>query len=261
MMVSAQRWVAGVLGTVTMWGGGAVALAQEPANQVPVVVSGVVPDEATRQSILAKVRAVYGSHKVVDQLGVASVSAPPNWSDNVQKIITPDIKKISKGHVRVSGNSVELVGEVASLDTVAQLEVGVKAKLNPTYSVSNKLMSGPPQARIDNVLEGKIVEFEVGSAVLTPVGTAVLNELVPVLRSLEGRNIQVIGHTDASGPRQPNVELSRARAAAVRDYLVSQNVPGAGIQVLGMGPDQPLVSNNTPENRARNRRIEVKVLP
>lgn len=256
-MVLTQHMALGALAVALVCSG----LGQAHAQPAPVVVSGVVPDEATRQNILAKVRSVFGSQRVVDQLGVAPTSAPPNWSDNVQQLITDDLKKINRGHLRVAGNQVELLGEVDKVDTGAQLEASVKAKLNPTYSVSNKLMSGPPQARIDTVLEGKIVEFEVGSAVLTLLGKAVLDELVPVLKTLDGKRIQVIGHTDASGARQANVALSQARASAVRDYLVTQSLSSADIQVLGMGPDQPLVANNTPDNRARNRRIEVKVLP
>lgn len=236
---------------------GAALLAS--ANEAPVVVSGVVPDEATRQAILGKVRAVYGN-RVVDQLGVAETTAPPNWSENVQKLITPELKKISKGQLRVAGNQVELLGEVESADTAAQIEQSVKGKLNPTYTVQNGLLAGSaPQARIDQVLQGKIVEFEVGSAVLTPAGKSVLDELVPVLRALQGQRVQVVGHTDASGARAANVALSRARAEAVRRYLVEQQVPAALITASGLGPDQPLVANDTPENRARNRRIEVRV--
>jgi OOP family OmpA-OmpF porin len=258
-MQGANNWRVWVL--AVMLGATWAAPAAAQTEDAPVVVSGVVPDEATRQAILTKVRSVFGSQRVVDQLGVSSTSAPPNWSDNVQKLISPDLKKISRGHIRVTGSQVEVLGEVESPDVATQLETGLKGKLNPTYTVSNKLMSGPPQARIDSVLQGKIVEFQVGSAVLTPTGAAVLDELVPVLRTLDGKRIQVIGHTDASGPRLPNVELSRARAAAVKDYLVAKQVPDEAIQAQGMGPDQPLVANNTPENRARNRRIEVKVLP
>jgi OOP family OmpA-OmpF porin len=229
------------------------------ATEGPVVVSGVVPDEATRQAILGKVRAVYGA-RVVDQLGVAETTVPPNWSENVQKLITPELKKISKGQLRIAGNRVELLGEVESADTATQIEQSVKAKLNPTYTVQNGLLAGSaPQARIDQVLQGKIVEFEVGSAVLTPAGKVVLDELVPVLRALQGQRVQVIGHTDASGARAANVALSRARAESVRRYLVEQQVPAALITASGLGPDQPLVANDTPENRARNRRIEVRV--
>lgn len=232
------------------------------ANRGPVVVSGVVPDEATRQAILAKVREVYGRERVVDQLGVAATSAPPNWAENVKKLVTADLKSVQRGHLKISGNSVELVGEADSTATREKIAAHLSASLNPTYTVNNRLSVGEaPQARIDSVLDGKIVEFESSSAVLTPVGRQVLDELVPVLKALGGKKVQVIGHTDASGLRQSNVALSRDRAAAVKTYLAANGLPPASIFTVGMGPDQPLVSNDTPEGRAKNRRIEFKVMP
>jgi OOP family OmpA-OmpF porin len=228
----------------------------------PVVVSGVVPDEATRQAILTKVREVYGSGRVVDRLGVAASSAPPNWGNNVKKLITTDLKNVRRGHLRISGSEVELVGEADSAATRDKIAAHLSASLNPTYLVNNRLsLAEAPQARIDSVLDGKIVEFESSSAVLTPLGRQVLDELIDVLNSLDGKKIQVIGHTDASGLRQSNVALSRLRAAAVKSYLSANGIPAAGIFTVGMGPDQPLVSNDTPEGRAKNRRIEFKVMP
>ena len=257
-------WVA-----ATLAGGvSALALAQGTPAPVPapargpVVVSGVVPDETTRQSILNRVREVYGRERVVDQLGVAPTSAPPNWADNVRKLITPDLRSVQRGHLKISGNAVELVGETDSSATKEKLGAQLSASLNPTYTVNNRLVVGEaPQARIDNVLEGKIIEFESASAVLTPAGRQVLDELLPVLKGLGDKTMQVVGHTDASGPRLPNIALSRSRAAAVKDHLVANGLPGASISTTGVGPDQPLVSNDTPEGRAKNRRIEFKVLP
>lgn len=227
----------------------------------PVVVSGVVPDEATRQTILARVREVYGRDQVVDQLGVAPTSMPPNWADNVKKLIAPELRAVQRGHLKVTGNEVELVGEAESVALREKIGSQVTASLNPTYTVHNRLqVVEPVQALIDNVLEGKIVEFESGSAILSPVGRQVLDELLPVLKGLDGKKMQVTGHTDASGARLANVALSRSRATAVRDYLVSQGLPGANILTEGLGPDQPLVSNATAEGRAKNRRIEFKIL-
>lgn len=241
----------------------ALPAATTPAvNRGPVVVSGVVPDEATRQAILAKVREVYGRERVVDQLGVAATSAPPNWAEHVKKLVTPDLRSVQRGHLKIAGNSVELVGEADNAATRDRLAAHLGASLNPTYTVNNRLSVGEaPQALIDNVLIGKIVEFESASAVLTPVGRQVLDELVPVLKGLNGKKVQVIGHTDASGLRAPNVALSRDRAAAVKTYLAANGLAPASIFTQGMGPDQPLVSNDTPEGRAKNRRIEFKVMP
>lgn len=235
--------------------------ATAPIKRGPVVVSGVVPDEATRQTILAQVREIYGREQVVDQLGVAPTSAPPNWADNVKKLITADLRGVQRGHLKISGSNVELVGEADSSGTRDKIGAHFSASLNPTYTVSNRLQVGEPvQARIDSLLVGKIVEFESGSAILTPVGVQVLDELLPVLKGLNGKKMQVTGHTDASGPRLANVALSRQRAAAVKTYLVGKGLPGADILPQGVGPDQPLVSNDTPEGRAKNRRIEFKIL-
>lgn len=228
----------------------------------PVVVSGLVPDETTRQAILTKVREVYGREQVVDQLGVANMTAPPNWGDSVKKIVTADLKNIQRGHLKITGSTVDLVGQTSSLATREKISSNMVASLNPTYTVNNNLqVSDAPQARIDSILFDKIVEFESGSAVLTTVGRQVLDELIPVLKMLNGKKVQVIGHTDAVGLRQPNVVLSQDRANAVKNYLVANNVLATGILTQGMGPDSPLVSNASPEGRAKNRRIEFKVLP
>ena len=76
---------------------------------------------------------------------------------------------------------------------------------------------------------------------------------------LKGRSFEVIGHTDAMGPRPANVSLSLARAQAVKAYLSGKGLPVDSLTASGMGPDQPVASNATEEGRARNRRIEFRV--
>lgn len=69
-----------------------------PANTVPgqVVVGGKVPDEATHAAVLQRLRDTYGTANVVDQIEVGDVSTPPNWSENVQKLINPELKQVHK---------------------------------------------------------------------------------------------------------------------------------------------------------------------
>src|SRR4051812_28800876 len=77
------------------------------ANSGKVVVGGVVPDEATRATILARVRELYGADRVVDQLGVDHLVAPPNWAQHVRSVLEPDLKQVSHGELRISGNIVD----------------------------------------------------------------------------------------------------------------------------------------------------------
>jgi OOP family OmpA-OmpF porin len=67
------------------------------------------------------------------------------------------------------------------------------------------------------------------------------------------------GHTDSSGSAAYNQQLSERRAKAVRDYFVSKGIPGSQIETLGYGEEMPRVSNITPEGRAINRRVDIRI--
>lgn len=250
---------------------GAIAWAQTPAAAVAaatpaasdkVVVSGVVPDEATRSAIVARLRELYGTQRVVDQLGVDKLVAPPNWNQHIQRVLTPDLKRISQGQLNITGNVVELRGQVESDAVRQQLAGQIAAQLNnPTYTVRDQLRIGASgQAQLDAALARRTIEFETGNARLTPAGTRVLDDLLPVLRQFAGRRFEVIGHTDDVGPREANMQLSAARAEAVKAYLVGKGIPASDVVTSGAGPDRPMNVNTTPEGRAKNRRIEFRVL-
>jgi OmpA-OmpF porin, OOP family len=227
-----------------------------------VVVSGTVPDEATRAAILGKVREVYGAERVVDQLGVGNLVAPPNWSAQVQKLITSDLKRVSQGQMRVSGNVVDIVGSVKDETQRQQLASQMTVALNnPTYTVRNALRVGSPgQEQLDAALANRTIEFQPGNALLTSAGVQTLDELLPLLVQFGNRRFEILGHTDDQGARPQNLALSLARANAVRAYLVSRGISRAQIETGGWGPDKPVASNATQEGRARNRRIEFRVL-
>lgn len=243
----------------------AAAAAPGPARAAPqpgmVVVSGTVPDEATRQGIVARLRELYGADRVVDQLGVGPLVAPPQWSQNVQRMLTPDLKQVSRGQLSINGNVVDLKGEVANEAQRQALASQLSTSINnPTYTIRNALrVAAAGQELVDAALANRIIEFEPGSAQLTGAGQAVLDGVLPVLRQLPGRKFEIIGHTDAMGSRSTNVALSMARADAVRGYLVAKGLPETLFSTSGVGPDRPVASNDTAEGRARNRRIEFRV--
>jgi OOP family OmpA-OmpF porin len=238
------------------------AAAQTAAPAVPnqVVVAGTVPDEATRNAILARVREVYGAERVVDQLGVGQVVAPPNWSGYVQKIVSPQLKQVSRGQLVINGNNIELKGEVTNETQRQQLAADMATSLNPTYAVRNALrVAAQEQTVLDATLANRIIEFEAGSSVLRPAGRSILDEMATTLLKMGSKKVEVIGHTDAQGARDTNIVLSLARADAVRSYLAGKGVPPSLITTSGSGPDRPVAANDTPEGRARNRRIEFRV--
>lgn len=253
-------WMRCLVGSTLLCLAGLPAIAQTGAAPNQVVVAGTVPDEATRNAILARVREVYGAERVVDQLGVGSVVAPPNWSSYVQKLVSPQLKQVSRGQLAINGNNIELKGEVANEAQRQQLAADMATSLNPTYAVRNALrVAAQEQTVLDATLANRIIEFEAGSSVLRPAGRSILDEMAATLLRLGNKKVEVIGHTDSQGGRDTNVVLSLARADAVRSYLASKGVAPSLITTSGSGPDRPVAGNDTADGRARNRRIEFRV--
>ena len=239
----------------------AVAAGADTPAPGKVVVSGTVPDEATRQAVLTRAREVFGVDRVVDQLGVGNLVAPPNWTSYLQRIISPDLKQVSRGQISVSGNVIDIKGEVGNEAVRQQIVSELSTRLNTTYTVRNGLRVGAAgQDQVDLALTNRTIEFETGNSTLTPTGRQVLDLLAPVLQRLPGRSFEVIGHTDAQGSRPQNIALSAARADTVKAHLASKGIAADSITTSGAGPDRPLASNDTPDGRARNRRIELRVV-
>jgi outer membrane protein OmpA-like peptidoglycan-associated protein len=109
-------------------------------------------------------------------------------------------------------------------------------------------------------LSGSVL-FATNAHSLLPIGKETLREVARALLEQGDSNIVVEGHTDAPGPSQKNQELSLLRAREVRGYLISQGIPTSNIQAAGLGEERPIASNNTPEGRANNRRVEIVVNP
>lgn len=254
-MASRALALAALLALGTLHGG---AWAEEA---VPIVAAGTVPDEATRVAILTRLREVFGAARVIDNLAVGSVVAPPNWAAYATKIIGPDLKTVSRGQLAVDGTNVSLSGQVATEAQRQQIANDLAGNLNATYVVKNALQVAPQQQNVlDKTLANRTIEFESGSARITPAGMAVLDEMAAAMKGMTTQKFEIVGHTDNLGSRAYNLELSAERAASVKNYLTARGIDAGAISTDGAGPDRPVASNDSAEGRARNRRIEFRVI-
>jgi len=105
------------------------------------------------------------------------------------------------------------------------------------------------------------VLFSSGSAQLYPGGREKLRNFAGVLTRYPRTTIQVVGNTDSRGSEDSNMELSRKRAQAVADELVAAGVSTGRISTRAVGESMPIATNDTPEGRAQNRRVEIVVSP
>lgn len=105
------------------------------------------------------------------------------------------------------------------------------------------------------------ITFATGSYQLSGSAASSLNSVGSVLAQYTDTTISIVGHTDSTGSDAINDPLSRNRASAVANYLVSRNVAANRITTAGAGARQPVASNNTAAGRAENRRVEITVNP
>lgn len=114
----------------------------------------------------------------------------------------------------------------------------------------------------DNRLKVEIpsdISFDSGRSDIKPNFRPILDKFAATLAENVGTRINIVGHTDSTGSDAINDPLSVNRAARTRDYLASRGVASNRFTIDGRGSHEPLVNNDTLENRARNRRVEIFV--
>ena len=104
------------------------------------------------------------------------------------------------------------------------------------------------------------VNFETGSANLTQDSYPILDKAATILLKYPILKIEVGGHTDNTGSQIANKRLSQKRAEAVMQYLISKGIKAENLSAKGYGFSQPIADNNTSEGRAKNRRVELKIV-
>ena len=119
-------------------------------------------------------------------------------------------------------------------------------------------VSRPSEGEISVRLTNDIL-FDLNSAALRSASRSTLDDLANNFRQYPDNRIIVEGHTDSSGGDQLNQRLSEQRAANVADYLIDKGVAAGAITVYGYGESRPKTSNDTPEGRQQNRRVEIHI--
>lgn len=130
-----------------------------------------------------------------------------------------------------------------------------------SYITNIKITTATPDTRSKLLTEGKIVSygiyFDVNKDVVKPESYGTLKDIAQVLQENPTVRIKIVGHTDADGADAANLDLSKRRAASVKAELVkSFGLDEGRIETDGMGESQPVAPNDTPVNKALNRRVE-----
>ena len=200
---------------------------------------------------------------------LTDVNGPDLFIFEIGKV-EPTVLEISK-----DGTEWIHVGEIEGGTAMVDIHEFVKPGETFTFVRLTDLMteSGIPGADVDAVaaIGGAIrlqldssVLFEFGKFELKPEAEALLSELIPQIEQFGKGTIVVEGHTDNIGNAASNKKLSEQRAQSVSNVLKSlmkESSSNFSWQTKGFGDSQPVAPNNTEENRQRNRRVELLILP
>lgn len=132
---------------------------------------------------------------------------------------------------------------------------------------AREIQTALPGAQVERVGEGikltlgeNAVRFDTNKSTLTTTAKANLDKLVAVFQSYSETDIVIYGYTDNTGTVEHNQTLSEQRAASVKAYLASKGLNVARFTTTGMGVADPIATNDTPEGRTQNRRVEFAIV-
>jgi outer membrane protein OmpA-like peptidoglycan-associated protein len=124
-----------------------------------------------------------------------------------------------------------------------------------------RITTAAPDTRSKLITEGRLttygITFDVNKADIRPESHGTLNDIATVLKENPSVSVMIIGHTDSDGNDALNLDLSKRRAESVRSELTSKfGIDVSRIQTEGAGESKPVAPNDTPSNKAMNRRVE-----
>ncbi|MFC0401896.1 OmpA family protein [Paraburkholderia rhizosphaerae] len=162
-----------------------------------------------------------------------------------------------------------LVADRDQLDHFARLGIPLQlsfgmyrgAQLIPVLNDAISTYQPPPAPPMVVTLDSMSL-FDSGKAQLKSGSTRAMVSALDLIKSNPDKRILVAGHTDAIGNPDSNLKLSVARAAAVRDWLTdASGIPATQFAIQGYGDTRPIASNDSPEGREKNRRVEITLVP
>lgn len=202
-------------------------------------VQGRILDAATKQPIA-------GAMAKIEDYGSAI-------SDNEGNFV---IENVPAGLSIVTGSAAGYSSDSKQVDVIAEESsevVELELKRSGKVTFNNKTLQEGDNLVLNNI------QFEVNSAALLAAGKAELDKLAAFMKQNTSIEILLSGHTSSEGSAALNRELSLKRVRSCKNYLVSKGIDDARITIKGYGPDMPIAPNDTEANRAKNRRVEMKI--
>ncbi len=222
------------------------------------VIRGVVPDEATRSSVLSEARSRLGA--VVDSLQITGEMKRPahDWALGKAWAF---LDQISSGRVSWTDGILSATGRTTrDKENVIRSGFSSAQFAERIGDLNLQFVEDVDRCNEDfkKTLATSVIRFETGSAQIVSASQPLIAQLAQMAASCPG-NLVIEGHTDDVGAAEMNQALSQRRAQAVVDALAQLDVDKKRLTARGYGEERPVASNTTNRTRALNRRIEIRI--
>jgi OOP family OmpA-OmpF porin len=230
-----------------------------------LTLSGGVPDDKAKTSILQTIKLFFSRDKVVDNLETIE-GAPSNFLAGTEAGLKA-LSRMGSGSFSLDGAGKELklqgsafyegaaAGIRESLGKLSSQGLSFDLAVNAA-APGTSLDRSTCQKDINDLMSAEKIHFETGKAIITDYSAGLLDQLVYTLLRCPESRVSIVGHTDSVGDPAANQELSEKRAEAVKNYLVGASIADSRLETSGKGASEPVADNGTDEGRALNRRIE-----
>jgi outer membrane protein OmpA-like peptidoglycan-associated protein len=214
-----------------------------------VTVSGKIVDSETGKPVGAKI--IYERLPDGKEMGIAK--ADPETGLYELRLPAGQLYGLrAEADGKISENQNLDLRNITSDRVIAGQNFGLKSIGVDPIAVS------PIQENVTIVLNNVFFDFD--KSILKEESYPELNRIIDLMMKTPAMQIEIAGHTDSVGDEQYNLQLSERRAKAVTKYLLGKGIENTRINTTFFGEQKPTTTNETPEGRGRNRRVEFKIL-
>ena len=231
-------------------------------NKKELLLEGYMPSEKAKENLMNLCQRNYKNRKIIDKVTIGSGS-PESWNAFIFSLVK-EIKKLEISLINVVDKRAQISGRVKTHKLKNKFLSSLKY-FSKKYEISEHIVSMDVpvkvcQEQFNQLLMSQKIKFDIGKSTLKPESNLLIQELANISSLCPQANLKIIGYTDSLGHKESNKKLSLARSKAVVSRLFQEGVRLERMQALGRGEAEPIADNSTRKGRAKNRRIEFKVI-
>jgi chemotaxis protein MotB len=234
------------------------------------IYNAALKDRDTQKRLLAETKTELDKEQMQHKKDVAAREARVGVLSDKLTALGQDVSRLETERTGLGGEldqAKKRMEELKKAQAQAEARAAQFRKLVTQFKTltdAGKLQVEIRENRMIVRLGDKIL-FDAGKTDLKPEGKEALAQVTKVLKDLPNRNYQVAGHTDnipiKSAKFRSNWDLSTARAVEVTNFMISAGMEPKRLSAAGYAAESPVAPNDSPENKAKNRRIEITLVP